>query len=176
LLLKKELIVPTIVTPKHLTVGVCKAAVKIALCAVMEEGSILHTVVKRPCCHIVVLVPGMEIEGHSYPNYPIHPVAIYDHSFGDREGWAAKYDEIAQCKALQLWHDRNDEKPGVECHLLFPGDTVYWGGVKRHGIVVTCSGIQPFYDQLISGITADSIKALSYSAFEGSGDANKDFV
>jgi len=167
---------PTFVTPKHLTTGVCEAAVKIALRAVMEEGSILHTVVKRHCCHIVVLVQGMETEGRTYPDYPIHPVLMYERSVGDKGTWTAKYDEIAQCKALQLWHDRNDEKPGIKPHLLFPGDTVYWGGVKRHGIVVTCSGIQPFYDQLIAGIAADSIKALSYSSFEASGDAARDFV
>ena len=156
---------PTFVTPKHLTTGVCEAAVKIALRAVMEEGSILHTVVKRHCCHIVVLVQGMETEGRTYPDYPIHPVLMYERSVGDKGTWTAKYDEIAQCKALQLWHDRNDDRTNIMPHLLFPGDTVYWGGVKRQGLVVTCSGVQPWFDKMISGMIADLLIGLACNAW-----------
>lgn len=167
---------PVFVTPRFLTVETCEVAVKIALRAVMDEGSPLHGVVKRHCCYIVVLVPGIQPLGHAFSDNPIRPVCIYQQGFGDRQMWSADYDKIAWSKALHLWQGRNDEKPGIERHLLFPGDTVYWGGVKRHGIVVSCSGVQPNYDQLIAGIAADSIKALAYSAFEASGDETRDFV
>lgn len=165
-----------LLTPKYITKEVCEAAVHLALRAVMEEGSSLHGVVRQQFCHISILVPGMENEGRTYPEWPIHPVLIYEEKVGDTTEWKGEYDQIAQFKALQLWHDRNDEKPGINVQLLFPGDTIYWGGVKRHGIVVTCSGIQPYFDQLIAGIVADTIKAMCQYAYATSGDAEKDFV
>ena len=71
-----------------------------------------------------------------------------------------------RCKAVQLWTGCNDGRAGVVPHLLFPGYTPYWGGVKRDGIVVACSGVQPWFDRMISGIVADTIIALAHDAYE----------
>ena len=53
-------------------------------------------------------------------------------------------------------------------HLLFTGETPYWGGVKRRGIVVTCSGVQPWFDKMVSGMIADAMVALAYDAWMNS--------
>jgi hypothetical protein len=80
--------------------------------------------------------------------------------------WEDPYYQIAWCKALHLWTDRNDDRTSPIPHLLFSGDTPYWGGVKRRGIVVACSGVQPWFDKLVSGIVADTIVALAHDASE----------
>ena len=105
----------------------------------------------------------------SYPNLPLKPHVFYEHSFG-KEEWTHKFDDIARCKALQLWHERNDDRTDCRPLLLFPGDTPFWGGVKRHGIVVACSGVQPWFDKMISGMVADMIDAYAYNEWMESED------
>ncbi|MFZ2484670.1 MAG: hypothetical protein WAW81_01880 [Minisyncoccia bacterium] len=124
----------------------------------------------RRMCHIVVLVPAMKKVSRDYPNHLIKPHVLLEHSFGPRSEWPWKFDEIARSKALQLWHDRLDVMP----HLLSPGDTPFWGGVKRHGIVVACSGVQPWFDKMISGMVADTCVALAQDCWENSQDKKDD--
>jgi hypothetical protein len=99
-------------------------------------------------------------------SYSLTPVVLYEQAVGDPDGWEHSYDVIARNKALQLWTDRNDDRTSPVPHLLFSGDTPYWGGVKRRGIVVACSGVQSWFDKLISGIVADTIVALAHHAYE----------
>lgn len=159
-----------LLTPKYLTKEIAEQAVNLALRAVVNEGAPLHSRLKRHHCHVVVLVPGMtdarEADYPDWPDYPLKPVALYEQSVGDPMQWLHRYDNIARCKALQLWTDRNDDRTSPIPHLLFSGDTPYWGGVKRRGIVVCCSGVQPWFDKLISGLVADTIVALAHDAYE----------
>ena len=156
-------------TPKYLTKKIAQQAVEVAVYAVLRTAPLMHKV-KRYHCHIVILVPGMEdareADYPDWPNYPLQPVSLYERSIGDMGAWEHQYDNIARCKALQLWTDRNDDRTSPIPHLLFSGDTPDWGGVKRRGMVVTCSGVQPWFDKLISGIVADTIVALAHDAYE----------
>jgi hypothetical protein len=159
-------------TPKFLTADVAQVAVKMAKLAMSYSPMV--NMLSRQMFHIVVLVPSMvddRAEDYpSWPNYAIEPHLLYDESVGDKEKWPHKFDDIAQCKALQLWHDRNDDRTDSMPHLLFPGDTPYWGGVKRRGIVVACSGVQPYFDKMISGIVADMSVAIAYHEWMTSDD------
>jgi hypothetical protein len=124
--------------------------------------------VKRRHFHIIILAPTMA-SGSSveYPDgYVLKPGILYEKSVKDDDPWEHPYHEIAKCKALQLWHERNDGHAGNVPHLLFSGDTPFWGGVKRHGIVVACSGAQPWFDRMIAGMTADILIALAHNAYE----------
>jgi hypothetical protein len=154
-------------TPKFLTKQIAKQAVK----------SVLKTVFKTPIgelleqqdLHIVVLVPAMKNDWSSvfpqWPNYEIEPTALYQKSVGDRKKWKYPFDDLARNKALQLWQGRNDDRTDIMPHLLFSGDVPYWGGVKRHSVVVTCSGPSPWLDKMISGMIADMIVGLAYDAW-----------
>ncbi len=157
-----------LLTPKYMTRATAEMAVNIAINATMTGGSQLRHILKRHHCHIVVLVPAMEDARKdnypAWPNYPVQAHVLYERSIGQGD-WEHPYAEIARCKALQLWTNRNDDRTAPIPHLLFPGDTPYWGGVNRRGIVVTCSGVQPWFDKLISGIVADTIVALAHDAF-----------
>ncbi len=155
-----------ILTPKYLPKKMAEDAALIAHHTVFERSadSRLNIPVKRCAYHLVILVPAMEdareTDYPDWPNYPLQPHVLYETSCRDSE-WSGPYDEIARCKALQLWTDRANGGAGVTPHLLFPGDTPFWGGVKRDGIVVACSGVQPHFDRLMAGITADTLIALS---------------
>lgn len=126
---------------------------------------------KRNQCHVVVLLPGRkEFRPCDQEADPL-PVLRYEGThFGHATELEGPYVEIARSKATQLWYDRNDDRTDIQPHLLFPGDAPYWGGVKRRGIVVACSGVQPHLDKLISGMIADILVAMAYSAWKASSD------
>lgn len=147
--------------PKFLTQEVAISAVfHVTTPFFAENSKLVH-----PMCHIVVLVPSMKIAGENYPhNYQVEPHLLYERSFG-KDAWPTKFDEIAQCKALQLWHDRNDGRTDIMSHLLFQNDTPYWGGVKRDGIVVACAGFHPWLDKMVSGMVADMCIGMAYNAW-----------
>ncbi len=159
-----------LLTPKYLTEEIAKKAVETVLNAVMTKSSPLRSLLKRTDCHIVVLVPAMKDDRKAdypdWPNYPLQPVLLYEQSVMGDDGWEHSYDDIARCKALQLWTERNDDRTASIPHLLFPGDTPFWGGVNRRGFVVTCSGVQPWFDKMISGMISDIIVALAHDAYE----------
>lgn len=155
--------------PKFLTKGIAEFAMITAARALRQPDWAIH-VLKHPTFHIVILVPAMQMGGE-YPNYPLQPHMLAELNFGEsKSSWKYPYDEIAQCKALQLWHGRNDGGTDIQPHLLFSGDTPFWGGVKRNGIVVACSGVKPFFDRMIASVTADICVALAYDAWERSPD------
>ncbi len=171
-----------LITPKYLTKEDAEKAVRAVLEVVIGTRSSLRPLLKRVQCHIVVLVPGMkddrEADYPDWPNYPLQAVSLHEESIGKDEGWEHPYDNIARCKALQLWTDRNDDRAMSIPHLLFSGDTPFWGGVKRCGIVVTCSGVQSWFDKMISGMIADVIVGLAHNAYENDEDrkAGADFL
>jgi hypothetical protein len=136
----------------------------------MVKGRNFVRLLKRKAFHVVILVPSMKDERDehypAWPNYAIEPVLLYEQSVGkDTADWQGPYDAVAQCKALQLWHDRNDGRTNIIPHLLFPGDVPHWGGVKREGIVVSCAGVQSWLDRMISGMIADACIGLAYENY-----------
>lgn len=164
-------------TPKYLTREMVARVVDIVLRGlVFSEG--MDKILDGRMCHVVVLVPSVEDAREAgypnWPNYPVTPFPIYERFVGDKQQWAYDFENIARCKAQQLWRGQNtDGNTDAMPHLLFPDDTPFWGGVKRHGIVVACSGFQPYFDQMLSGMIADAIKAFARFAFENSDDKKK---
>ena len=163
------------IQPKFLTEDIADLAVSTAI--QIMGGSLITDQFKRQACHIVILVPDMKDDGLQYADWPVYqlqPHKLYERSYGEKIEWSAEYDNIARCKALQLWHDRNDGSATILPHLLFPGDTPFWGGVKRDGIVVACSGVQPWLDRMLSGIVADLCIGLAFEAWQKSEDKKND--
>ena len=121
----------------------------------------------RDCGHIVIIGPIMTSNDGPYPSkYSTEPVVIYQRNIGtERENWELPFDEIAQCKPLQIWQERNT--PGhmtSQAHMLFDGDTPFWGAHREGMLVVGFSGIQPHYDQMLCKITAAAIVARAEEA------------
>ncbi len=166
-------------SPAYLNAKMAEAAVEAVVEAILnppansklaDAGKFLRP--KRKQCHVVVVVPGTtgSIEPDTCPQWmeqlQVRPLVLFQKSFyGGREELDAPFGKIARLKAHQLWHDRNDDRTGTLPHLLFKGDTVYWGGVKRLGIVVTCSGLQPYIDKMIAGMVADMLITMAHEAW-----------
>ena len=152
---------------QFLTPGIAQRA---CLCieGLVKNGGPVFRFLKRQHLHVVVLVPTMLIdESKPYPQKHTQGVEVlYEHSLGDRDEWEHPYDEIAQCKALQLWEGRNNGSQCVQPHLLFSGDTPYHGGVYRHGFVVACSGQFERHDTMIAGMVSDMCVSLAAEAYE----------
>jgi hypothetical protein len=171
-------------TPKFLTEDNAAFAAKFVLTRLLEEKTAQFSLIepgRKLECYIVVLVPSMEDDNANgrakWPNYFIKPHCIYQCGWGDNKSWAHPFDKIAMCKALQLWHGRNDDRNNSIPHLLFPGDTPFYGGVKREGIVVACSGFKPYFDRMISGMIADMLIGIASDLFESSAeDRKRDFL
>ncbi|KUM26660.1 hypothetical protein AU467_20190 [Mesorhizobium loti] len=165
----------TQIAPKYLTSQLAETAVALVLGAVMYSGR-MAAIVDGHNCHIVVLVPSLrdipQADDINWaPNDPVAPLCIYEISVGNREEWSNEFDKTARNKALQLWRGQSmDGNTEPMPHLLFPNDTPFWGGVKRHGIVVATSGLQAYFDQMISGMIADAIKGLASFYFHNSDD------
>jgi len=167
-----------IVTPKFLTKELAASAYEAAR-EVLYVG--LPTIApKRRQLHAVVLVPGTEETRDAAFRFPdwsnsLKPVCLFEASFGNPSEFEYPFAEIAHSKALQLWQGRNESgHTGVFPHLLFPREVPFWGGVKREGVVVTCSGPQPHLDKLMAGMIADMLIASAYEAWLNSQDYKDD--
>jgi hypothetical protein len=147
-----------LITPPYLTEELAKRAVEVAHGAVFESALIP---VKRGDYHIVILVPCQREVGGYWEQLYIEPYPLYEQSFGEHSDWATDYQKIARDKARQRWYDQSDGGAMVTPHLLFPGNTKYWGAVKRECIVAACSGVQPEFDRLMAQITVDTLIALA---------------
>ncbi len=129
----------------------------------------------RMQAHIVVLVPDIQNQASMQaPFWPkgaiIEPALLHEASYGNPQKFPYPFKEIARSKALQLWQGQNIEQTDIMPHLLMGGDTPFWGGVKRGGIVVACSGVKPWLDKMISGMVAEMLIGMAYQAWMDSPD------
>lgn len=93
---------------------------------------------------------------------------LYEHAVGDRERWDADYAGFARAKAKVAW------EAGMDAHavqalrpwMLKARDTVLWGAVEVDGIVVGCSGANPWYDEAFAGTVAMCLRAIAKSRIE----------
>ena len=103
--------------------------------------------------HLVLLVPQKAtVINMPYPSHPrFSPIVLYEHSLGLREGWEYDFKKIARDKAEQLWLQQNISGNMTSMsHMLFNNNTPFWGGHAEGLIIAAFSGIQPYYDQLLS--------------------------
>jgi hypothetical protein len=159
-------------TPRFLSKEVAQRAVEAALKATIHSPD-MKDMLSRQMCHVVVVVPSL-VDGSAIDfaqmKCELRPHCLYEHSVGNPTEWPQDFAINARSKALQLWQGRNDDRTDVIPHLLFRGERALWGGVKRRGIVVACSGVQAYFDKLIAGMTADLCTALAYHAWMTSED------
>jgi hypothetical protein len=163
----------TLITPKFLTEALASEAVHVAFNAMFIAGKAIFEP-KRTLAHIVIVVPGrQQVYAEVSPRdimAEFQPVQLYEESFGDPDDFPHPFHEIARSKARELWFGQQDGGSDLLPHLLYAGDTPYWGGVRRGGIAVACSGIEPWKDRAAAGIVADSLIALAYDAWMRSKD------
>jgi hypothetical protein len=132
----------------YLTKKLADEAIDIATPTILQ--SMKRGFVKRFDLHIVISV--MDPDGRWK--------TLTERSFGNPDNWEYHYDDVARNK------DNISRRTGMptryvhEVHpeLLEPGDTVYWGNAMMDNVIVSCSGVQEWGDEMFSFIILDLCK------------------
>ncbi len=95
---------------------------------------------------------------------------LLEHSLGKPpRDWDADYGAFARAKAKVSWQTQRDSAlvQAHAPHLLDRGDTRLWGSVALDGIVVAISGLEPMYDEALSGAIAMCLRGLAKARAAG---------
>lgn len=79
---------------------------------------------------------------------------------GNPSQWESNFDEIALSKAEQSVRSRRDTAT-LPPHYHEVGDTTFWGSVVLDDIVVACSGVEPYFDEMFAMWVASAVKATA---------------
>lgn len=119
--------------------------------------SLLEQYAKRKHYHIVMMNPEKKPWECSFEE-----AILAEFSQGE-DRWEHDYKKIARSKAEQAWRE---QRANIITNMLGPatmrsGDTVYWGSFEYYGMFVLCSGIESYFDMLISGWLAMAYQQLA---------------
>lgn len=136
-----------------LTQQLARQAIELVLpvLALMTEQGI----VKRRDMHIVVLDP-------THTGRFEDSAILCEHQVGDVRKWEHSYDAIALKKAKMSFEHRLPSQVIVEQvpYLLEGGDTKYFGNACQDGLIVAASGVEPWFDQMVSEMIVAVIRGL----------------
>ena len=107
--------------------------------------------------HIVVMNPRIKPWEGTFEE-----ALLYEVSIGQPDKWTIPFDQLARQKAKQAWRGQH---ANINSQLLHPAslredDVLCFGTFVYGDIVVACSGVQQWYDMLISGWIAVAIEQL----------------
>ena len=137
-----------------------REAVELVLPAIFR---LLEHYAKRKHLCIVVMDPGIKPWEGSFEK-----AVLYQHRIGNPAEWEHDYQDIARSKAQQAW--RNGQA-NIITQMLGPAnlktcDTVYWGSFEYQGVIVAASGIQPWFDMLVSAWVAVAIQQIAQNRIQ----------
>jgi len=120
------------------------------------EALFEHTVRKE--LHIVVVDPRIKPWEASFDD-----AILYEYTIRNSDVWQAPYDEFARNKARQAWRE---QQPNGVIQQLHPSslrseDVPFYGSFVYGNVVVGCSGVQQWFDVLISGWVALAFEQLA---------------
>jgi hypothetical protein len=124
--------------------------------------------------HIVIMDPRKKPWEGSFEDAIL---AEFSQGMGD---WEYDYKKFARSKAKQSW--RNQQANIITQTLapatLLSGDALYFGSFEYYGMIVACSGIESYFDMLISGWIALAYQQLSqhYIAKHKAAYPDEDFL
>jgi hypothetical protein len=119
---------------------------------------LLEKYAKRQDLHIVFMNPQIKPW-----EAPFEEAILEEFFIGDPEKWEHDYKAIARSKAEQTWREQraNLITQTLGPATLRPNDTVYWGSFEYYGMVVACSGVESYFDMLVSSWLALAYQQLS---------------
>lgn len=113
--------------------------------------------------HIVVMNPQVKPWEVSFED-----AVIFERSLGSPESWTIPFDQFARKKAQQAWRESTSNIQLQTQHpaSLREGDILFYGSFVYGNVVVACSGVEQWYDMLISGWIAVAIEQLTMSEYQ----------
>lgn len=126
-------------------------------------GKLLREKAKRTDMHIVVMDPSKKPWEVSFEE-----AILLEKSLSDKSGWELPYDDFAMAKARQAWRDGsgNAEKQLLAPATLAAGEIVHYGSFEYQGVIVAASGVEPWFDLLVSGWVALAIQQLAQDYYQ----------
>jgi hypothetical protein len=123
----------------------------------------LFTKTCRAELHIVIMNPQLKPWEASFDDAILHEC-----TFGSPEDWQIPFDELARNKTAQAWRD---SVANINHHTQHPsslreGDVLFYGSFVYGSIVVGCSGVEPWFDMLVSGWVALAFEQLCISDYQ----------
>ncbi|MGB2079884.1 MAG: hypothetical protein ACPHV3_08855 [Vibrio sp.] len=117
----------------------------------------------RATVHIVVMDPSVKPWEQAFEES-----ILLEHSFGDKANWQIPFDELARKKAQQAWRHQTPNLTQQSLHpsSLRDGDLLFYGSFVYGDIVVACSGVEQWYDMLISSWVALAIEQLTMHEYQ----------
>ena len=113
--------------------------------------------------HIVIMNPQLKPW-----EAPFEDAILHECTFGTPESWPAPFDELARNKAAQAWRDSvsNIDHQTLHPSSLREGDVLFYGSFVYGNIVVACSGVEPWFDMLVSGWIAVALEQLTINEYQ----------
>ena len=111
----------------------------------------------RQVLHIVIMDPRIKPWEADF-----NDAILYQESIGETTTWEHPFDEFARNKAEQAW--RNTQ-PNIVAQTMHPsslkeGDLPFYGTFVYGNIVVATSGVEQWFDMLVSGWVALAFEQL----------------
>ncbi|GLO62590.1 hypothetical protein MACH09_30980 [Vibrio sp. MACH09] len=138
---------------------VAKDAVDLTMPAIAK----LFERTNRQELHIVIMNPQLKPWEASFED-----AILYETSLGTPESWSVAFDQLARNKAKQAWREStsNIQLQTQHCASLRNDDVLFYGSFVYGNVVVACSGVQQWYDMLISGWIAIAIEQLTMHEYQ----------
>lgn len=117
----------------------------------------------RKMAHIVVMDPSIKPWESDFEN-----AILVERSLGDPSQWPIQFDQLARKKAQQAWRHQapNLTQQSIHPASLREGDLLFYGSFTYGDIVVACSGVEQWYDMLISSWIALAIEQLTMHEYQ----------
>ena len=135
---------------KHLDIA--KQAVELVKPSIEE----LFKRTNRKELHIVIMDPRIKPWEADFDD-----AILYEESIKNSE-WQLPFNEFARKKALQAWRERQANIVTQSMHpsSLREDDLPFYGSFVYGNIVVACSGVEQWFDMLVSGWIALAFEQL----------------
>lgn len=117
----------------------------------------------RQQLHIVIMDPRVKPWECSFEE-----AILCEQSLGTPEEWTIPFDQFAHNKAQQAWRSNtpNLNQQTIHTSSLREDDLLFYGSFTYGDVVVACSGVEQWYDMLISGWIAVAFEQLCMSEYQ----------
>lgn len=113
--------------------------------------------------HIVIMDPRVKPWESSFEDAILHQASL-----GSPSEWTIPFDQFARKKADQAWRGNTSNLNNQTFHTssLRDDDLLFFGSFTYGDVVVGCSGVEQWYDMLISGWIAVAFEQLCMAEYQ----------
>jgi hypothetical protein len=119
--------------------------------------------------HIVIMDPRVKPWESSFEDAILHQASL-----GSPSEWTIPFDQFARKKADQAWRSNTSNLNNQTFHTssLRDDDLLFFGSFTYGDVVVGCSGVEQWYDMLISGWIAVAFEQLCMAEYQSNKTQN----